>query len=257
MKGPLLTILFIFSVAYTFTHSACTSPPPSVAADDTSRWTVDSNLLAKDSLVNGILGNTYETRNIDSSDYILLPLAAPLLDAEGAGEHVFASSSSYKETSEAYWNIIFYNTVTDTSHLLDTAKQFITSISINNREAYGAKAAKYNFYEIRRNDFNANGKLDYGDPRYLYCSDLDGRNLRLLSPVNADITSWEFPKKSGFMILKIRYDQNRDRRFDGRDATSWIRIDLDSAGRQTPLFDPAFEAEMKQLFKKQHTKPAS
>jgi len=256
MKRPVYITTFFISIVSTLLVLSCNNAGTDKnVVIDSVQWNIDTVLADNDSLLNGILGNTYETIDVDSSDYAILPLAAPRFDREGAESTKFYGSSSYKEGNGSnYWNLIFYNEISRQSHLLDTNKQFIHSIHVNNKESYGYYAGKYILYDITRKDFNGNGLLDYDDPQYLFISDLEGRNLKQISPDNAHVVSWAFPKKSNFLIVKFRYDMNKDRLFDGNDATAWIRVDIDSTIKQTPLLLPSFEEEMKRLFKKQYSK---
>ncbi len=219
---------------------------------DSAQWNIDTVLAEKDVLLNGILGNTYQSVGIDSSDYIILPLAAPLLRREGKEEKTYYSSGSYKEGSE-YWNLIFYNSKTMESYLLDTGKLFIRQLHVNNLETYGRFADGIILYTITVKDFNGNGQLGYDDPTYLYMSDKSGKNLTRLSPENADVVSWEFPKKNNFILMKIKYDLNKDTEFDEKDPSSLIRVDIDSVITQTPLLNQAIENDIKRLFKKYYS----
>ncbi len=255
MKRPIYITTFFISMVSIVLVLSCNNPVPGKAVViDSVQWAIDTVLADNDSLMNGILGNTYETLDIDSSEYAILPLAAPRFDREGSDAKKFFGSSSYKDEGSYYWNLIFYNEITRQSHLLDTSKQLIQNIYINNKESKGYYASKYILYDITKKDFNGNGLLDFDDPQYLFISDLDGRNLKQISPDNAHVISWEFPKKSNFLIVKFRYDMNKDRQFDDKDATTWIRVDIDPTIKQTPLLLPSFEEDIKRLFKKQYSK---
>ena len=244
-------IAFCYCLTLAF-HTSCKNNDGKVKPKvpiDSIQWATDTLLSDKDSLLNGILQNIYSTVSIDSSDYILLPLAAPLLAKEGKAQNTYYEEASYKSGAN-YWNLIFYNTRTRESHLLDTGKMLIRELFVNNLEMHGRFADQLVLYSIITRDFNGNGQLDPDDPGYLYISDKEGRNFRRVSPENASVQSWEFPGKRNFILMKLKYDRNKDAVFDQEDPSSLIRVDIDTATVFTPLLNGDFEKKLKGLFKK-------
>lgn len=225
-----------------------------IAVVDSTQWNVDTGLIKSDSLMNGILEKTYNTVDIDSSGYVVFPLAAPLFDRNRQVESVFFSKSSYKDGGGDYWNLVFYNTVNREAHLLDTSRILIRNFYVNNAGKMAAFANRYIFYEVAVKDFNGNGLLDYGDPVYLYCSDLEGKNFRRISPENCHLVDWTVPEKSNIVLAQVVADGNRDKKFDEKDIESWIRIDFDPVIQSTPVFNAAIEEKIKTLFKKHYAK---
>jgi hypothetical protein len=249
-------MFYFFIPVLVMLAAGCSNPDKqqNIAAIDSTQWNINTSLLTSDSLVNGIFENTYNTVDIDSSDYVIFPLAAALFDRNGEEEGVFFSKSSYKDGGNGYWNFVFYNTANREAHLLDTSKILIRNFYVNDSEKMGAFAARYIFYEVAVKDFNGNGILDYRDPVYLYCSDLEGKNFRRVSPENCHLVNWTVPKKSSIVLAQIVADGNRDRKFDNKDLDSWIRIDFDPVIQSTPVFNSAIEEKIKTLFKKHYSK---
>ena len=105
-------MFYFFIPVLVMLAAGCSNPDKqqNIAAIDSTQWNIDTSLLTSDSLVNGIFENTYNTVDIDSSDYVIFPLAAALFDRNGEEEGVFFSKSSYKDGGNGYWNFVFYNT---------------------------------------------------------------------------------------------------------------------------------------------------
>ena len=53
--------------------------------------------------------------------------------------------------------------------------------------------------------------------------------------------------------MKIKYDLNKDAKFNEEDPSALIRVDIDSVITQTPLLNQTFENDIKRLFKKYYS----
>ncbi len=196
--------------------------------------------LKKDTTVNSQQIIFAEPQIIDSSHIIIYPL---ILGKESYGSS-YGSSSDGQRTS--YWNLIFYNTETQSQSLLIADKKILiysmhfgSSASSSNSSvdiwANGINVFKENIiYTAVASDYNANKQLDQGDPTYLYVSNRDGTNFIQISPDNYNIRSWEVVKGTTKIIMQGQKDNNGDKIFNERDATVPLVVDISSP-------KPAFE----------------
>jgi hypothetical protein len=116
---------------------------------------------------------------IDSSGILMFPLSM----GETAEDK---TRSSYKDIPYGnFWNIIFYNSHTSGYHLLTDRKILISSFE----DQYGEDGhpavhleKKHLFYRGVVDDHNNDRMLNAEDPEYLFVSDRQGNNFRLISP---------------------------------------------------------------------------
>jgi hypothetical protein len=191
---------------------------------------------------------------IDSSEVVLYPLILERTTSDPS----FSSGSSSERTN--YWNVIFYNSNTNTQHLLvDNKKVVITSINLEknssaqNKERISDRVnigKDYIFYNAITTDFNNNKVLDADDPTYLYISDKSGNNFRQLSPENYDITSWQILANSTKIVLQARKDSNGDRRFDQNDEQIPLIVDISKDKFATEIFSKFYLDSIKHQLSK-------
>jgi len=199
--------------------------------------------------------------SIDSSEYVMYPLANERKDGDGG--------SFNSDRSQTYWNIIFYNTATRKAHLLNdkgkmTIISYIQESSGDSSYGYGSdsryetigvtQAKGCILYSIISADFNKDGKLNHHDPEYLFMSDKKGNNLKQISPDGKSVTSWHIIEKSGTVLIQTVADKNHDMLFDGEDDTTPYIYDLKTGKPAEPVFNPDFKQIVNQLHKKQWPK---
>ncbi len=172
---------------------------------------------------------------IDSlSDYVMYPLTWKK-NMEQNRKSSWLGSGSKDGSNYHDWNILFYNTKTNKSHLLhQQTNLFITDIIIKDvkKEEYDNSYGRYEnktiydtqklniskpdyiFYLVLSEDYNKNGLLETNiDPSYLYISDRDGKNFRQLSPKNIHVQDWKFISQNEILLHGIQ-DTNQDKTFD-------------------------------------------
>lgn len=162
----------------------------------------------------------------DSGSTIMLPIRY---------DDNFLSSTSLKFSGNMYANIIYYNYKTDSSYKLFPKNTFVSlydfghiyyDFKINEPQK---KSSKYLFYKVANVDYNKNKKIDGDDPIILYVSDLDGKNLKRLTPENENVVSVELFEKLNFALVKLQVDSNNDGKFDFRDKVFYyIKLDLNT-----------------------------
>ena len=225
----------IFLILFTTVILSCSNNKQDI--DLQKRIQTDSS-----SKVSTILFSDFQA--IDSSGIVLYPLILERTTSDPS-----FSSSSIREKMN-YWNVIFYNTNTNTQHLLvDNKKIVITSIDFDKNSSAPKKehisdrvniAKDYIFYNAITKDFNSNNILDTDDPTYLYISDRNGNNFRQLSPDNYDINSWQILTNSTKIILQARKDSNGDKRFDQNDELIPLIVDISKDKFATEIFSKSY-----------------
>ena len=167
---------------------------------------------------------------IDSSEYYLIP---ELVDNDN--KDVYGKGVGYLSWGD-YLDIYFYNSATkQTKKLFD--KQLALIQSFNKREYYYDKGReseipanilpKHIVYLARTENFNGDNALDNQDPVYLYISTKTGDNLTQITPNGLTVISWTLSKDKKMILVKLRNDKNKNKKFGNGDDELYYRIDLD------------------------------
>ena len=166
---------------------------------------------------------------IDSSEYYLIP---ELVDNDN--KDVYGKVVGYLSWGD-YIDIYFYNSTTkQTKKLFDTLALIQ---SFTKREYYYDKGReseipanilpKHIVYLARTENFNGDHALDNQDPVYLYISTKTGENLTQITPKGLTVISWTLSKDKKMILVKMRNDKNRNKKFGNGDDELYYRIDLD------------------------------
>jgi len=165
-----------------------------------------------------------ETIRIDSTNNLLMTVQynSDLFSSKFAFEDYFA-------------NIILFNYTTNTQKRIfenDTyIKPFRERYSYYDRNYENKKLdniSKKNIYLFVKNvDYDKNNKIDDTDPFILYVCDLNGFNLKPISPSNENAVSFELFEELNFMLIRIQRDYNKDFKFSHKDKDYYyLKIDL-------------------------------
>ena len=167
---------------------------------------------------------------IDSSEYYLIPEVVG-----NDNKDVYGKRVGYLSWGD-YLDIYFYNSATkQTKKLFD--KQLALIQSFNKREYYYDKGReseipanilpKHIVYLARTENFNGDNALDNQDPVYLYISTKTGDNLTQITPNGLTVISWTLSKDKKMILVKLRNDKNKNKKFGNGDDELYYRIDLD------------------------------
>jgi hypothetical protein len=227
--------------------TACEQKPPQqnpTPAKDPAIPANDLEYFAK--------SQTDHFEEIDSSGILLFPISASDNDR-------YDSKSSYKSMpNNSFWNIIFYNGITKTSHLLSPAKILINNYSIGysstNNEDKKIKLP-FIFYEAIVTDYNKDKLFNSEDPTYLLVSDKEGKNFHQLSPENCSVVSWRFIPSLNAIFLFARKDSDKNARFDDADELTVFEVKPGSGESAKEVFDTAFKEQLKNTFLRDWKKP--
>ena len=179
---------------------------------------------------------------IDSSDWIFFPLTLTELEETEKG----FESKKYGYREHVYWNVVFYNTETKQTRLLsDSLKMVIHSIStsIKNNKIY---------YSITITDFNQDGKLYWGDPKYLFISDLSGQGFKQVSPDNFDLVHWKTIHETNKVLIQASNVSDKDKMFKCGEIVAFI-YDIEQQ-KIEQVFDQEFILNTKKILENQWTK---
>lgn len=178
---------------------------------------------------------------VDSSDYVLYPL---ILENQ---VDVLRIKNSDDEDLKNYWNIIFYNQLSGERHLLDEKrKMVITPLTKSGPQAMKLQPIEDRlFYLITIKDFNNDGYLNSEDPKYLFVSDLNGRNFGQISPDNLNVTRWQYVPDSKKIFMHTIRDSNNDQEFKNDDEIIPLVYEIGSIGFAKEVFSREYKKEVK------------
>lgn len=182
---------------------------------------------------------------IDSSGILMFPLSMGESKRDGG-------SLSYKEmSSNSFWNIIFLNSRTNEYHLLSDKKMLIRNYDFkynSNASLDIAQTNRHIFYSITSDDFNKDKKLTEEDPKYLFVSDKEGNDFRQISPSNYDLQNWQFIKSVNKVLLTVRKDSDKNKKFDEKDEVTTFEVDIDKRTEAKEVFSTDFKNKLKILY---------
>ena len=166
---------------------------------------------------------------IDSSEYYLIP---ELVDNDN--KDVYGKGVGFLNWGD-YIDIYFYNSTTKQAKKLFDTLALIQSFT--KREYYYDKGReteipanilpKHIVYLARTENFNGDNALDNQDPVYLYISTKTGNNLTQITPKGLTVISWTLSKDKKMILVKMRNDKNKNKKFGNGDDELYYRIDLD------------------------------
>jgi hypothetical protein len=196
---------------------------------DKTAGSVDMNSLTVEQIDSVLTEFKFEYENpivLDSSDFVLMPISTEFLEKRTS----FSKDGYSDQYFPRFWNILFYNRITGESRFLSKNKIRISNIETNNREQeYGGSHNKsYKgkiLYSIGDIDYNQDNKLNGTDPDFLFVSDLNGKNLIRISPMNEDLNYYEVIPNSNQIILNTRRDTNSDSIFNRDDELIWYKTE--------------------------------
>ncbi len=162
---------------------------------------------------------------IDSSNQVIIPISTELLEKRTK----FSKSGYYSNEYPRYWNILFYNRKTGETRLLTEDKMRISQIHVSKNDKYveGNKIMNEKIlYQIGNLDFNQDGKLNNDDPEFLFSSEIDGTDLKRISPLDEELQYFEVIPNSTQILLRTLRDTNQDSIFDSQDESIWYKAEL-------------------------------
>lgn len=163
---------------------------------------------------------------LDSSNQVLIPISTELLERRTK----LSKDGYYSDDYPRYWNILFYNRETGENRLLTENKLRISYIHAKRENLDEDKKIMSNkiLYEISDIDFNNDQTLDDKDPEYLFSSEINGMNLKRISPINEHLQYFEVIPKSEQLLIRTLRDTNQDSILNSKDELIWYNAKLEN-----------------------------
>ncbi|MFN8255681.1 MAG: hypothetical protein U0W24_08340 [Bacteroidales bacterium] len=84
------------------------------------------------------------------------------------------------------------------------------------------------FLFVKNIDFDNNNKINDTDPFVLYVCDLQGNNLKAITPISENAVSFELYESLNFILIRMQRDYNKDSQFTYKDKDFYyLKVDLE------------------------------
>ncbi|MEM6830636.1 MAG: hypothetical protein AAF551_08955 [Bacteroidota bacterium] len=179
-----------------------------------------------DSILNEFQFNYENPIVFDSLNQIIIPISTKLPEIRKSS----VKSWSYSDDYPRYWNVLFYNSQTDSARLLTDKKFRISDVSTakgkhnNKKKTLPGKI----LYVISDQDYNEDQTLNFKDPDFLFVSEIDGTKLQRISPLKEKLVYYEVIESKREILLRTMRDVNEDKKFDKEDEPIWYVAKLES-----------------------------
>ncbi len=176
----------------------------------------------------------------EKSDYLIIPVGFYQDNRKlNMSSNIFPTTDlsiaydSVRGNPMTMYNMIFHHKKTGESHLLLAENALISSFSFIEVNPPAEKTAKptnpknqFILLEIISKDTNAGENIDRKDAIAAYLADASGKNVTQITPSNTTVVSWHLDNTLGFLLFKVIEDSNQDQKFDEKDDTRFIRVNL-------------------------------
>jgi len=249
-------LLFVALILYVVACQEVTTTPP------TSQGKIDFTQHEIDSVLQKFKFRYEQPVIIKDSEYVLIPISTQLLKSRSK----FSKDGYQVADFPRYWNMLFYNRKTGDTRLLTEDKYRISDFQANietthyvddniNYEQVSNELKGKILYTITDTDYNGDDKLNYEDPEHLFVSDIDGTNLKRISPDNEDLSSYNIIPNSNQIILQTLRDTNKDAKFDHQDEYVWYKTEIvDDNWEIVEMIDPIKRKNIENLYFEQWLK---
>lgn len=233
--------------------------------------TNDSTENAKDHKEKMLMYGDY--MDLDSTDYMLIPLGMKNLESqkrmsskmsavrpasvevpETEEKIVDYETSKYNFYALAFGNcnnIIFYNKKSEETHLLLQKPAIISEFYF----PYSYKNYKWKKYSflllgIREDDTNADGYINDEDAEKVYTADLSGANMIQITPDNTQLMDWSIDSTTNNVLLKVRFDSNKDQKFNDYDDTDILKTQIGNFSKGQPIINTEIKKNIQSILNK-------
>lgn len=184
--------------------------------------------------------------NIDSTDWIIFPLT--LKDIKDK-KNLDRGGRFINEPD--YYNIAFYNYKTKENRLLsDSLKMIVNSFNFNKKRNKNYSNDNFIHYLITCNDYNKDGNLDLDDPKYLFISDISGRNFKQITPSNYYVQKLEIITDDNILLIQGLKDINNNKKFEDNDKVIFFIYNFNE-NSLVKVFNEDFIKKSKNILSKQ------
>lgn len=205
--------------------------------------------------------------DLDSTDYLLIPLGMKVLDGKEDGGLRSKSSGEYNESYAGSYssykynfyslnfgncnNIIFYNKKNDETHLLLQKPAIISQFYFPYYDKeYTGEKYYFILLGIREDDTNLDGYINEEDAETVYLSDLSGKTMFKITPDNTQLVDWFIDMPTNNILMKVRYDSNKDKKFNYYDEIEILKTSIDSPVEAKKIIGKEIKANIKKILDK-------
>lgn len=205
--------------------------------------------------------------DLDSTDFLLIPLGMKTLEnkdnrglrSKSEEEYADSYSGSYRSYKYNFYslnfgncnNIIFYNKKTDETHLLLQEPAIISQFYFPYYDKeYTGEKYYFILLGIRENDSNADGYINSEDAERVYIADLSGRNMVQITPDNTQLVDWFIDMGTNNILMKVRFDSNKDQKYDYYDEIEILKTSISSPGQGKKIIGKEIKANIKKILDK-------
>lgn len=205
--------------------------------------------------------------DLDSTDYLLIPLGMKTVEnkedrglrSKSSEEYSDSYTGGYRSYKYNFYtldfgncnNIIFYNKKNDETHLLLQKPAIISQFYFPyyNKEYTGEK---YYFIllGIREDDTNMDGYINNDDAETVYLTDLSGKDMFRITPDNTQLVDWFIDVTTKNILMKVRFDTNKDKKFNYYDEIEILKTSIDSPVEGKKIIGKEIKANIKKILDK-------
>mgnify|MGYP003551129663 CR=1 FL=1 len=207
-------------------------------------------------------------KDLDSTDYLLIPLGMKTLESQRGMRSKASVSSSHDESSnlasyqnfrynfyslsfEDCNNIIFYNKKTEETHLLLQKPAIISRFYFPHYDKeYKGKKYWFILLGIHEDDSNTDGYINGEDAEKVYAADLSGANMIQITPDNTQLVDWYIDSVTTNIFLKVRHDSNKDQRFNYYDDVEILKAQIGNFAQGRAIINDEIKSNIQGILKK-------
>ena len=164
---------------------------------------------------------------------------AAVSDQSNAGFALARSVGDYYASNILWNNVLFCDRKSAECHLLLDRKAVICKIYLPDpsQPKKPGNAPKYLLFAIADEDTNGDGYINCDDAVVLYLSDLSGKSLTRLTPVDTQLVGIELVDSDDAAYARIRRKPPGAKGFRPDDESLILRVDLHHPAEGTPIPD--------------------
>lgn len=181
-----------------------------------------------------------------SSEYIMIPVE--VADNKSFLGNDYASEYRNKGTSPV--NMIFHSLKTGQSHLLLNKKAVISQWQfVELKKEQDKPVRKVLLLRLIEADTNGDQKFDWNDASVAYLADNLGKNIRRITPLNAQVSGWKYDKNRHVIFLRVIKDSDNNKKFTNQDEVNFIKVNPKNPGQGKEIISDQIQQQLKSLIK--------
>lgn len=206
-----------------------------------------------------------EYMDLDSTDYLLIPLAMKTLEEDSEkGFDLRISKSNYSDTDGRIYsrfkynfyslnfgncnNIIFYNKKNEQTHLLLQNRAIISQFYFPfYEEDYRGEKYWFILLGIQEDDTNKDGFINGEDAEKVYITNLAGKNIKQITPNQTQLIDWFIDPTTNNILMKVRLDSNHDNKFNMHDEIEILKTSIKNPAQGKAIIGKKIKNDIKRI----------